>query len=188
MDNVLRDIPDTFDTARLTLRSPRPGDGPAFRAAVLESMDELRPWLRWAVSAPESQEAEARMRHEHLEFMERTSMSFLSFVRGSNTLVGITRLQYPDWSVPSFEMGYWVRTSCAGKGYVTEAVIGLRDFAFDVLGARRLQIVCNTANTRSTAVAKRAGFELEGTLHSAARHHLTNLLYDEYFFSIVRPD
>lgn len=188
MDQILLDIPDTFDTARLTLRSARPGDGPVFRAAVLESLDELRPWLPWAANTPEPPEAEARMRHAYLEFVARTSFSFLTFLRGSNTLVGVTILQYPDWSVPSFEIGYWVRTSFACLGYVTEAVIGLRDYAFNVFGARRLQIVCNTANIRSAAVARRAGFELEGTLHSSARHHLTNQLYDEFFFSIVRPD
>ncbi len=45
--------------------------------------------------------------------------------------------------VPSFEIGYWAHSAYTGRGYITEAVIGLRDFAFDILHAHRLQIVVN---------------------------------------------
>ncbi|MCL5995075.1 MAG: GNAT family N-acetyltransferase [Chloroflexi bacterium] len=188
MDNILRDIPTCFDTARLTLRCPQPGDGPEYHAAVLDSVDELRPWMRWAATTSTVDEDEARMRRAHIQFLERTDLCYLILQKGTDTLVGCTGLHYPDWSVPSFEIGYWVRTLYAGRGYITEAVIGLRDFAFEVLGARRLQIVCNALNARSAAVARRAGFEQEGILRCSARHHLTNELIDEYFFSIVRRD
>jgi RimJ/RimL family protein N-acetyltransferase len=93
-----------------------------------------------------------------------------------------------DDMVPTFEIGYWARTPYAGNSYITEAVIGLRDFAFETMGARHLQIVCNAANTRSAAVARRARFEQECTLCCSARNHLTNALIDEFFFSIVRRE
>jgi len=69
--------------------------------------------------------------------------------------------------VPKFEIGYWCRTRFAGQGYITEAVRGISDFAFDVLDANRLEIRCDSLNHRSVKVAKRAGFHLEGELRNA---------------------
>jgi RimJ/RimL family protein N-acetyltransferase len=188
MDNILRNIPTVIDTQRLTLRCPNPGDGGIYHEAVTVSIAELRQWLPWAIPTPTPDECEAKMRHAQVQFLGRTDLWYLIFLKDSGMLVGCTGLHYPEWAVPSFEIGYWARTAYAGQGYITEAVIGLRDFAFEYLNARRLQIVCNTANARSATVARKAGFELEGTLRCSARHHLTNQLIDEFFFSIVRRE
>lgn len=188
MDNILRDIPETIETARLTLRCPHSGDGRIFHQAVVESIVELRLWLPWAEPAPSLEDCEAKMRYAQAQFLQRKDLWYLIFLKDTGALVGGTGLHYPEWTVPSFEIGYWAHTAYSGRGLITEAVIGLRDFAFDILGARRLQIVCNTANVRSAAVARRAGFDLEGTLHCSARQHLTNKLIDEFFFSIVRRE
>ena len=188
MDNILRDVPASFDTQRLTLRQPRPGDGTAYHAGMLASLNELRPWLPWVTPTQTEEQIEATIRRQHARFIERSELWYLAFLKGASTFIGGTALHILDWNVPSFEIGYWACTACTGQGYVTEAVIGLRDMAFQTLGAHRLQIVCNVENQRSAAVARRAGFELEGTLRCSARHHLTNDLIDEFFFSIVRPE
>ena len=72
-----------------------------------------------------------------------------------------------DWSVPSFEIGYWCHTSFAGHGYITEAVRGIAAFAFDFLSASRVEIRCDSLNRRSVRVAERAGFRLEAELRNA---------------------
>lgn len=46
---VLLDIPDEFETERLLVRAPRPGDGAATNASVLETLDDLR---RFPASMP----------------------------------------------------------------------------------------------------------------------------------------
>ena len=188
MDDILRDVPAGFETARLTIRRPEPGDGAAHNAAVTESLADLRPWLAWAVAAPTIAESEATMRRAHASFLERRDLWFLLFLKGTTVLVGGSGLHNPNWSVPAFEIGYWVRSCYAGQGYITEAVRGIAGFARDTLGARRLQILCSTANLRSAAVARRAGFALEGTLRCVARHHLTGELFDEYIFAQVQPE
>jgi RimJ/RimL family protein N-acetyltransferase len=73
-----------------------------------------------------------------------------------------------DWSVPRFEIGYWVRRCFVGQGYITEAVRGVTRFAFETLGARRVEIRCDARNERSRRVAERSGFELEATLRNHA--------------------
>ena len=69
-----------------------------------------------------------------------------------------------DWSVPRFEIGYWRRSGEQGRGVVSEAVRALARFAFDQLGARRVEIRMSSDNARSRAVAERCGFTLEGVL------------------------
>jgi RimJ/RimL family protein N-acetyltransferase len=45
-------------------------------------------------------------------------------------------------------------------------VRAITSFAFDALGARRVEIRCDSRNLDSARVAERAGFALEGTLHN----------------------
>ena len=44
---ILMDIPKSFETERLLIRSPLPGDGHELHAAVRESIDDLAPWMPW---------------------------------------------------------------------------------------------------------------------------------------------
>ena len=53
-------VPDHFETERLLIRAPQPGDGPAINAAVVESIDDLRPWMPWAQTTQSVAEQEAR--------------------------------------------------------------------------------------------------------------------------------
>jgi RimJ/RimL family protein N-acetyltransferase len=128
------------------------------------------------------------MRQAHAKFLTREHLWLLLFVKGTPTLVGSSGLHVMDWAVPSFEIGYWIRTRFEGQGYITEAVIGMTDFAFGALGANRVKIRCNATNERSAAVARRAGFDYEGTLRCKERHHLTNELVDELVFARVRRE
>ena len=87
--------------------------------------------------------------------------------------------------MPRFEIGYWCRTSYAGKGYITEAVNAITAFAFDVLGARRVEIRCDALNLRSRRVAERCGFPLEATLRQFDRS-VDGELRDELVFAKLR--
>lgn len=164
---ILKDFPDSFETERLIVRSPMPGDGPEFNAAKLESLEELKTWMLWAQEASAVEKSEEDMRQERVKFLERSNLMLLLFLKGTNTLVGSSGLHRLDWRVPKFEIGYWCRTRFAGQGYITEAVDGITTFAFDRLDAKRVEIRCDSLNHRSRKVAERAGFRLEGELRNA---------------------
>ncbi|MDP9409116.1 MAG: GNAT family N-acetyltransferase [Actinomycetota bacterium] len=163
---ILRDFPESFETERLLIRSPLPGDGQEVFAAVTESFAELTPWMPWPKEHRSVEDSEASVRRARARFLERADLRLLLFLKGTQTLVGGSGLHRIDWTVPKFEIGYWCRTRFTGRGYVTEAVRGISDFAFDVLGARRVEIRCDSRNLPSARVAERAGFRLEGELRN----------------------
>ncbi len=183
MELLLKEIPYDFETERLLIRGPLPGDGAALHTAVRESHDHLKPWMPWAVEVLSEEKYEVRVREGQIKFMQREDFWLLIFLKSDGRLIGSSGLHRPDWSVPSFEIGYWVHRSHTGKGYITEAVKGICRFAFSHLGARRLLIRCDTANEPSVAVARRCGFSLEGTHKNDARNHLTNELRSTHYFS-----
>ena len=163
---ILIDLPESFETERLLIRSPHPGDGPEEYAAVTESFAELTPWMPWPKELRTIEDSEASVRRARARFLERTDLRLSLFLKGTRTLVGGSGLHRIDWAVPKFEIGYWCRTRFTGRGYVTEAVRGISDFAFDLLGARRVEIRCDSRNLPSARVAERAGFRLEGELRN----------------------
>jgi len=156
-------------------------------AAIVESLDHLRPWMPWAQTAPTVEESEANVRKAHLEFLARNDLRFHLFRKEDGRYVGSTGLHRMRWEVPSFEIGYWVRKSEEGKGYITESTEALTAFALDVLGARRVEIRLDPTNARSRAVPERLGFELEGVLRCDGRDP-AGRLRDTMVFSKVRPE
>ncbi len=185
MNNILREIPDSFDSARLTLRSPRPGDGAEVNAAVRDSIAELRPWMQWAQQMSSIEDNEIYAREAHIRFLKREDLPLLLFLKGTNTLVGSSGLHRINWAVPKMEIGYWVRTPYAGQGYITEAVAAITEWSFITLNANRVEIRCDARNARSAAVARRSGFRLEGTLRCEDRCPMTNELRDTLIFARI---
>jgi RimJ/RimL family protein N-acetyltransferase len=188
MNPIMREFPYSFDTERLTIRGPLPGDGLELWTAVTESQAELKPWMPWAVDLPDADWYEARVRDGQLKFLAREDLWLMLLLKGTNTIIGGSGLHRMDWDVPKFEIGYWARTSYAGQGYITEAVTGITNFAFDELDAKRVEIRCDVKNERSAAVPRRLGFDLEATIRCDARDHLSNELRDTYLFSKIRRD
>jgi RimJ/RimL family protein N-acetyltransferase len=162
-------FPDLFETPRLHIRAPRPGDGLALNAAIRESYASLHVWMPWALEMPTLTRTEDFVRDAAQRYAQRQDFSVLLWERASGLLVGGSRLHPHDWNVPMFEIGYWVRSSREGQGYITEAVQALTRAAFDILRAQRVVIRCDARNLRSARVAERAGYTLEATLHHDAR-------------------
>lgn len=157
-----------LETERLILRCPQRGDGPALRAAEHETLDELRPWMVWAHTPRDADEAEAYCRRMHAKFLLREDLVWFVHERGDDggeaRFVAAVGLHRMEWNVRRFEIGYWRRAGCGGRGYVTEAANALTRLAFDTLDARRVELRMDDANVASWKVAERCGFTLEALL------------------------
>jgi RimJ/RimL family protein N-acetyltransferase len=158
----MRHIPDSFETERLIIRSPLPEDYKIMNEAVVESIAELGQWLSWAKSPPSLEESERDCRRMRAKYITQEDLAMFLILKADNSFAGGIGLHRIDWSVPKFEIGYWCRTRYQGKGFITEATAGLTKFAFEQLGARRIEIRMDEQNLKSKAVPERLGFRLEG--------------------------
>jgi ribosomal-protein-serine acetyltransferase len=184
MKHILLDFPHQIETERLLLRLPKPGDGQEVNEAIRTSIEELQPWMPFAKQVPEVEETESNIRKAHAKFLTREDLRFHIYHKEQGNFIGSTGLHYIDWKVPKFEIGYWVKTSESKKGYVTEAIKALAQFAFQELKAKRVEIECDSRNERSRKVAERLGFTLEGILKNDDRG-LDGSLRDTCIYAIT---
>jgi RimJ/RimL family protein N-acetyltransferase len=68
------------------------------------------------------------------------------------------------------EAGYWTVATQRGQGYTAEALRVLTDWAFDHVGLRRVELHIDPGNAGSLAVARSAGFRVEGTVRQRFLH------------------
>lgn len=169
MQPILHDFDDVIETQRLLLRGPRPGDGKELRAAISDSINELKEWMPWATGIPTEEEAEENVRNAFLKFLKREDLRLNIYLKGTETLVGCSGLHRIDWSVPKFEIGYWCRTTHTRQGYIREAVEAIERFSFETLKAKRLEIRCDPLNIRSRRIPEVLGYQLEGTFRNDDR-------------------
>src|SRR5438552_11273264 len=146
MEPIMLEIPMELHSERLLLRAPRFGDGSVINAAVIESINELAPWMPWATPTPKVEDTELWCRQAHVRFLQRENLHYSLWSSDRGECVGGCGLHRIDWKVPAAEMGYWIRTPFAGKGLMTEAVRTLTTFGFETLKLARIEIRCDERN------------------------------------------
>lgn len=164
-------LPSRLTTPRLVLRTPVTADAGAVNAAITESFPELNTWMEWAATPPTLEDSRTFCRDAGQQWADDTAGPMLMLEAGTGALIGATGYARVNWGVPSFEIGYWCRTTSCGRGFVTEATAALAHHAFAMLGANRVELRMDDRNQRSVAVAERLGFELEGVLRQDVRDH-----------------
>lgn len=187
---ILLDIPEAFETERLLIRAPRKGDGAVMNEAMAETIHNLRRWLPmpWCQNLQTPAETEESVRRSSALWILREDFRFGLFRKSDGVYIGACGLHRPDWSILQFEIGYWIRASVEGQGYIGEAVAGVNQFAFETLKAERVEIRCDSRNDRSAAVARKAGFTLEATLrHNDTTAH-GSTLRDTLLFAMLREE
>lgn len=168
-----------FESERLVIRAPEIEDALDVLNAVRNSAESFKQWFPWAQQEATLQSTEDSLRQAVAQFITREDLRLHLFLKETGEFIGSSGLHRIDWDIPKFEIGYWLDSKFEGKGYMTEAVKRIAQFAFEELEAKRVEIRCEEENVRSRAVAKRADFEMEGILRnallSADGKHLRNV-------------
>lgn len=165
---LLLDIPEEITTDRLILRAPRNGDGAGLYESISASREALELWIPFVHNSLSEEICETEMRRARARFILREDLRFHLFLRSDDRPVGGTGLHRIDWAVPKFEIGYWVDTRFAGQGLATEAARAMTELAFGKLGAKRVEIRCDSLNVASAAIPPKLGYELEATLRKSS--------------------
>lgn len=187
MKPILIDLPMPILTPRLLIRPPQMGDGITLNEAVIESFETLSQFMDWAKEKPTVEDSEEQVRlcaaNWLLKKSEEPWLQLLIFSRENNRLIGATSFHHIMWEVPSAETGYWVRVACERRGYMTEALNAIAQYAFKEMKVKRLGITCDVNNTRSKKLAERLGFVLEGKLKASRREPLTAKISDTLIYA-----
>ncbi len=165
---ILIDIPERLEGPRVLLRRIRAEDAPVITESVVESLESLRPWMPWAHGERPDEQTRLYAARAEAGWLLRENLDMLILERETGRHLGNIGVPRLNWPIRSFEIGYWLRTSAEGHGFMREAVQLLTRMAFDVLGANRVEIQTDSRNVRSANVARHLGFKLEGTLRNSA--------------------
>ncbi|WP_245677781.1 GNAT family N-acetyltransferase [Nocardia acidivorans] len=165
---------------------------PAAEAPELfRALDHDRVWahLPWRPSAPEQLEALLRERDSHADWHVWTVRSVKPIAdRPAGAIVGITSYLEARPRDAGLEIGFTVYVpSVWGTVVNPEAKSLLLDYAFETLGAARVQLKTDVRNQRSQQAIARLGAQYEGTLRRQFRRG-DGTLRDSVLFSITVDD
>jgi RimJ/RimL family protein N-acetyltransferase len=153
-------------TPRLTLEPTSPSHAEGVWAAIEPSLPELRPWMSWAMDS--SLSTVERFTIEADEgWSNGTSWPFTILKDG--VVGGVVAFNGYKPVLSTTELGYWIATSLAGYGLMTEAAAAVVDWGFATLGLHRIELRAAPGNINSVRVAEKVGFQREGVARSACR-------------------
>lgn len=157
---------DELRDERIVVRPYREEDAQALYEAIEESRDHLRPWLPFADEHRSVAEAHDWINQQRAKWILRETLGLAVFDASSGRFLGGLGLHPRNWDIRYFEIGYWLRKSAEGHGYMIAAVRLLANWALGSLKAQRIEIRCDAGNTHSANVARRLGFTQEGLLRN----------------------
>ncbi len=150
------------------LRPFHPDEGPAFVEAVLESVPEIAPWMPWARPDYGITDADGWIQETRGAFDACTKHEFAICDRADRLLGGVGLNMRNDLHRFA-NLGYWVRTSAAGRGVATAAARTAALFGFEGLDLQRIEILVIVGNVGSLRVAEKIGARREGVLRNRLR-------------------
>lgn len=178
---------DKLAGERVLVRPYRVEDAEALREAVEESREHIRAWLPFADAHQSIEETRDWITHTMAQWLLRENMGTGVFLREDGAFLGGLGLHIRSWEIGFFEIGYWLRASAEGHGYMREAVSLLIEFAARDLLASRLEIRCDARNARSAGVAESLGFKREGHIRNGL-HAPTGGMRDTLIFGLIPGD
>jgi RimJ/RimL family protein N-acetyltransferase len=172
MNKMLFDFPSPFESARLSMRGYRPGDGKWYYAMSLRNREHL---MRYesdnvATTIASEETAEELICELAAAWTERNSFFIGAFDKMTGEFVAQIYVGPVDWKLPELQIGYFADVDHEGKGYVTEAVRATLGVIFNHLNAHRVRLECDETNVRSIRVAERCDMIREGHLRENKRN------------------
>ena len=110
-DPILIDLPEALVGERVLLRPYRANDAPALWEAIDESRAHRGPWMPWVSGYTGCDDARRSIARTQAHWLLRDGeLTFAIHARGGRFL-GACGLKPVDWSLRTFEIGYWLRAS-----------------------------------------------------------------------------
>jgi RimJ/RimL family protein N-acetyltransferase len=143
------------------LRRVRAADATAIAAAVLTSLEHLRPWMPWASREAGDPRAQLARVAEADELWESgTDFIYSVVLAADGTIVGEIGL-HSRAGDGGIEIGYWIDVRHSRRGLGTAAAGVLTTAALALPGVTQAEIHCDEANQASAAIPRKLGYRLD---------------------------
>ena len=173
--------PESITTARLLLRKPRPEDAPL----IFETYAQDPEVTRYLTFRPHRKVNDAREAIDRFLEGWRTgrSYSWLIFRHEGNDLVGAIGARQDQ----GINLGYLIARPYWRRGFMSEAVSAIVEWAFAQPDIFRVWAVCDCDNEASARLLKRNGFHQEGILRKWSLHpNISEVPRDCYCYGRTR--
>jgi len=167
------------------IRPYRLDDAAAVFEAARESLAEMWPWMPWCHPEYTIEESRSWLETRVPAFQQGTEFEF-AIITADGRYLGGCGLNQIDNANRRANLGYWVRSTAAGRGVATSAVRLLRDWGFQNTNLLRLEILIAVGNVASHRVAEKSGANREGTLRGRLLLH--GVSHDATLFSFIREE
>ncbi|WP_333809751.1 GNAT family N-acetyltransferase [Flavobacterium sp.] len=164
-----------LESERLQFRRLTDADAPEIFA--LRSNPEIMKYIpRPLATTIEDALAHIKLINEKID--ENIDINWAVTEKGNDKCIGLMGFYRTQPENFRTELGYMISPEHKGKGYVTEAVKTLLDFAFNTLNFHSIEAVIDSRHIASERVLQKNGFEKEA-------HFKENFFYNNEFTDTV---
>ena len=174
--------PERIETERLVLRIPRVEDASIIFVCWTQDKEVTR-YLTWRP-------------HQHMRQTEdyiqscisawehKTRFPYMITLKESSEIIGMIDPRIEGMKVG---IGYVAARAYWGKGYVTEAIHAIIDWAFRQSSIFRVYATMDVENVASQRVLEKVGMQREGVLRKYIAHpNISEIPRDSYIYAIVK--
>ncbi len=144
--------------------------------------DQIRQWLPLGYTIREVKDAESYIR-ARLGLCAKND-SYKCGIWLDNKLIGLTGLHDVDPDSLKCEIGYWISPKYENQGIMSKVLQAQINHIFEVNKFNRIEIWTSSTNQKSSALAKKLGFVLEGTLKQ--RDKLNDKFIDMEVYALLK--
>jgi RimJ/RimL family protein N-acetyltransferase len=158
MDPIER-LPERITGPRLTLRRWHHDEARLLSAAIVDSIDHLRPWMPWVKFEPLTVAERVTLIEGWTREWEGGGDCYFGVFLDGDVVggSGLHRRVGPN----AIEIGYWIHPAHVRRGYATELTAAMTTAAFDVPTIERVEVHTDEANEASAGVPAKLGFHRE---------------------------
>lgn len=173
-----------FSTERLEIRRFVPADFAAFQA--YHSQPEVYRYL-YADPLNDAEAAEKFGKASVPRLRKNGDCAVFAVERREDgAVLGEVVLKLESAIARQVEVGYIFNPAFAGKGYATEAMRAILDFAFSTLNFHRAFARLDAANAGSVGVVERLGMRREA--HLIQNDQFNGIWGDEFIYALLRDE
>jgi aminoglycoside 6'-N-acetyltransferase len=149
---------DRLLTERLVLRRSRPED--AEQISGYRSDPEVHRQQGWERTDPDGVRADIEEMRDRRPGESGGWVQFSVEERDGGRLIGDVGISPADDEPGVLKLGYTISPASQGRGYATEAIGALVEYAFETLGADLVRAYASADNLPSIRVAEKVGLRL----------------------------